>query len=340
VRTAAATLRMLPRAVTVLPRAVRLSPHWRRRLIVVCLLAVAVVAGYLFWLRDSSLVRVDKVTVSGLASPDAARVQAKLAVAARQMTTLHVNADVLRRAVADEPIVHSLTVHPDFPHALRVSIVKNRAVAMLVTGGREVAVAPDGTVLEGAKVAGGLPSIRVGALPAGIRMPDGLARDRVAVAAAAPVRLLSRVESISIQHGRGAVAQLRHGPAIYFGRAVELERKWAAAAGVLAQPSSGGATYIDVRMPDRPVAGGLGLKQDPQPGPDAQAAGVDAAPPGVTTAAPASPAPGATTTAPGAAAPPTAQASPAQTQTPAAPVQTAPPPAATASQPTPSNPQP
>ncbi|MDX6660777.1 MAG: cell division protein FtsQ, partial [Solirubrobacteraceae bacterium] len=102
-RTAAATLRLLPRAAAGLPRAVRLSPHWRRRLIALGLLAVALAAVYLFWLRDSSLVRVEQVTVKGLDTPDAARVSAKLSVAARQMTTLHVNEDALRRAVADEP---------------------------------------------------------------------------------------------------------------------------------------------------------------------------------------------------------------------------------------------
>ena len=329
---------MLPRAVAVFPRAVRLPPRWRRRLIAAAVLGAVLAAGYFLWLRDSSLVRVEMVTVSGLTadSADGGRVEAKLTAAARHMTTLHVDADALRRAVADEPSVQSLSVQPDFPHGLKISIVENRPVAMLVAGGREVAVAPDGSVLAGAKVSGGLPSIRVGALPQGIRMPDGPARDRVAVVAAAPPRLLARIDSISIQNGRGAVAQLQHGPAIYFGRANQLGLKWAAAAGVLAQPSSAGATYIDVRMPGRPVAGGLGLEQDPQPGPDAQAAGVGAAPSGATAAPPAVPAPGATTTAPET----TGQAAPAQPQAPAAPAQAAPPATATAPQPATSNPQP
>jgi cell division protein FtsQ len=138
-------------------------------------------------------------------------------------------------------------------------------VAVLLAGNRQVAVAPDGTVLDGSKDLGGLPVVRVGTLPQRGRMPDGPARERIAVAAAAPPRLLSRIESISIQHGRGAVAQMQHGPAIYFGRPIELDRKWTAAASVLADSSSEGATYIDVRMPERPVAGGLGLKQTPQP---------------------------------------------------------------------------
>lgn len=285
-RTAAATVVRLPRAAALLPRAIRLSPHGRRRLIAIALLAVALAAGYVFWLRDSSLVRVERVTVSGLDTPDAARVRAKLTAAAQHMTTLHVDGGALRRAVADEPVVQSLQIQPDFPHGLKVEIVQNHAVAMLVAGGREVAVAPDGTVLDGSKTQSGVPSVRVGSLPASGRMPAGPARDRVSVAAAAPRSLLSRVESISIQHGRGAVAQLRQGPVIVFGRAVELERKWAAAAAVLSQHSSQGATYIDVRMPERPVAGGLGLSQDPQPQAEVPSAGAAPGSPGLLSAVP------------------------------------------------------
>jgi cell division septal protein FtsQ len=296
---------------------------------VLVLLGVALGAGYVFWLRDSSLVRVQKVTVTGIDTADGASVRAKLTAAGRQMTTLHVNAGALRRAVADEPIVHSLTVHSDFPHGLKIEIVQNRPVALLVARGRQVAVAPDGTVLDGVKVSGGLPTIDVASLPASARMTHGPARDRVAVAAATPARLLWRVETISVQHGRGAVAELKDGPVVIFGRAVELERKWAAAAAVLAQRSSQGATYIDVRMPDRPVAGGLNLEQDPQPQPEGAPPGAAPGSPGIVPAVPpagavtaggtqpapatgAAPAPGATATAaPGSATGGTAQASPA-----------------------------
>lgn len=260
-----ATLGRIPRFAAVLPRAVRLSPRGRRRLIVLGLLLVALAAGYLFWLRDSSLVRVQKVTVTGIDTADGTSVRAKLTAAARHMTTLHVDASALRRAVADEPIVQSLTVRADFPHGLKISVVQNRPVALLVANGRQVAVAPDGTILDASKVEDGLPIVRVGVLPSSSRMPDGPARDRVAVAAAAPSRLLPRVASISIEHGRGAVAQLQHGPVVIFGQADALDRKWLAAAAVLANRSSQGAAYIDVRMPDRPVAGGLSLEQDPQP---------------------------------------------------------------------------
>jgi cell division septal protein FtsQ len=263
----------LPRAIVVLPRALVLGPHGRRRLVALLVVAAALGALYMFWLRDSSLVKVERVSITGLsATPDAARVREKLVAAAQHMTTLHVNPDALRRAVADEPTVHSLSVQPDFPHRLKVEIVENQAVALIVGPGRSVAVAPDGTVLAGSKVPSGLPVVRVSAMPAGARLPAGSTRDRVAVAGAAPARLLSRVDSITIEQGRGAVAQLQDGPVVIFGRAVELPRKWAAAAAVIADHTSAGASYIDVRMVERPIAGGPAMQQDVQA--QAQSTGV------------------------------------------------------------------
>ena len=80
---------------------------------------VLIAAGYHFWLRDSSLVAVDRVEVTGLTTKDAARVRAALASAAHTMTTLHVRHDVLEQAIAAYPVVKALDVRPDFPHGLR-----------------------------------------------------------------------------------------------------------------------------------------------------------------------------------------------------------------------------
>lgn len=296
-RAATAPSRLLPRVAGALPRAARLSSHWRRRLIAACLLLALLGAGYLFWLRNSSLVQVERVTITGLDTPDAGDVREKLTVAAKEMTTLNVDEDALRHAVADESVVQSIVVKPDFPHGLRIEVTENRPVAMLVAGGREVAVAPDGRVLDSVKGESGLPSIHVGALPtSGGRTGSSHARQLVAVAAAAPRRLLPRVSSLSFQSGRGAVAQLHSGPVVIFGHADQLEAKWTAAAGVLARHESEGASYIDVRLPSRPVAGGLDLEHDPQP--EAEAAGsggasdspgVIAADPGTTPADPTQP---------------------------------------------------
>jgi cell division protein FtsQ len=266
-------LARLPRAIVVLPRLFVLGPHGRRRLVALAVLLAALGALYMLWLRDSSLVRVTHVNVSGVsASTDGVRVREKLVAAAERMTTLHVDADALRHAVADEPTVHSITVQAQFPHALKISVVENRPVALLVGPGRDVAVSADGSVLAGTKLPSGLPTVKVTSLPGSARVQQAGTLDRVDVAGAAPARLLTHVDWLTMQRGRGVVAQLHDGPVVIFGRPIELAQKWAAAAAVLAQHSSAGATYIDVRMPDRPVAGGLGLQQDPQA--QAQAGGV------------------------------------------------------------------
>jgi cell division protein FtsQ len=266
--------RLLPRAFAVVPRVAMAGPvHWRRRLIATLLLAAALVAAYLLWFRDSSLVRVERVQVIGLSSaPGAPRLRAELADTARGMTTLHLDEGRLRRLVAAAPVVHAIEVTPDFPHGLVIRITENRPVALLSAGGHNVPVAADGTLLEGVDVKTALPTVRTTALPTGRRVGGGTL-DRVAVAAAAPPALLPKVASITIQPGRGFVAQLIGGPAVWLGAPVRLEAKWAAVAAVLAQESSQGATYIDARLPERPVAGGVDAPTSSQTVPEAPAPG-------------------------------------------------------------------
>ena len=56
---------------------------------------------------------------------------------------------------------------------------------------------------------------------------------------------------------QGIVVALEDGPEIIFGDADLAAEKWTAAVRVLADGDAAGATYIDVRLPARPVAGGL-----------------------------------------------------------------------------------
>ena len=99
-----------------------------------------------------------------------------------------------------------------------------------------------------------LPKIPVRSLRAGAQVTDRATLDALA--------LLSRPPSPAGHGSRrspelahGLVAQLRSGPSIYFGDGSDLSAKWAAATEVLADPSSVGATYIDVTDPSRPAAG-------------------------------------------------------------------------------------
>lgn len=229
-----------------------LPPRFKRRLLIALALCLVLAVGYRFWLRDSSLVAVEKVQVSGLTTKDAPRVRAALASAAHTMTTLHVRHDMLEQAIAAYPVVKALDVRPDFPHGLAIHVIEYRPAAL--AGG--LPVAGDGTILRGIPVEGSLPQIRSRA-PHGNRLTDPTALHAARVAGTAPLALRPRLELIEMRAQDGIVVQMRDGPELIFGDATRARAKWIAATRVLADPEAEGASYIDVRLPGRPAAGGL-----------------------------------------------------------------------------------
>ncbi|MGZ5340596.1 MAG: hypothetical protein ACXWED_04210, partial [Solirubrobacterales bacterium] len=90
---------------------------WRRRLAALATIALALAAGYFFWLRNSSLFEVREVEVSG-ATANAPEVAAALQEAARGMTTLHIRDQELRDAVSGFPTIASLKAQASVPHKL------------------------------------------------------------------------------------------------------------------------------------------------------------------------------------------------------------------------------
>jgi cell division protein FtsQ len=235
----------------------QLSPRLKRRLLALALLCVAFAAGYQFWLRDSSLVAVERVEVTGLTSSDAARIRTALTSAARDMTTLNVDRAALDQVVAGYPVVRELEVAPDFPHTLRVHVVEYEPAAIAVSDAGDVPVAGDGTILKGVRFEGRLPTIDVEGALGSETLVDQTARGAAAVAGTAPALLRKRIENIDHRSDDGYVAELRDGPELLLGSATRLRAKWAAAARVLADLEARGATYIDLRLPGRPAVGGL-----------------------------------------------------------------------------------
>jgi cell division protein FtsQ len=282
-----------------------LSPHTRRRLLALAALLALLTTVHYAWFRDSSFVQVEDVTVTGLRTEDGARIKARLIEAGERQSTLHVDEDALRRAIPVGAAVADLRVSTDFPHGMTIHVVQHPPVAVLVAGGQRVAVAEDGSLLKGVRP-GRVPSIAVGALPGSGRLGRGRALRLVGVAAAAPTPLRARIQRIRQLPAKGYVAYLSRGPQVILGDATALEAKWAAAAAVLADGASRGAAYVDVRIPERPVAGGVEV---PQPEPEQPPAGAGAQPPGAPPApgTPGAQAPGA---APGAAGTPGAAETP------------------------------
>ena len=256
--TAAAALRrrISPRRVAT-RAADQLTPRMRRRLVALAVVCLVLSGLYHFWLRDSSLVAVDKVQVTGLTSSDAASVRLAITREARTMTTLHVDHDALESAVERFPVVRGLEVSPDFPHGLRVHVIEYQPAAIAVSDSGRVPVAGDGTILRGIRAKGNLPTIDVDGAVGGDSLTDATARDAAAVAGFAPAVLRSRIENVQKRSDDGYVAELRDGPELLFGSARQLRAKWAAAARVLADLEARGATYVDLRIPGRPAVGGL-----------------------------------------------------------------------------------
>jgi cell division protein FtsQ len=226
----------------------------RVRVVLAVVGALLLVGGGWLWLRDSSLVAVQKVSITGVSGPNADQIRAVLTRAARNMTTLDVRLGQLRLAVAPYPVVKDVQVRTQFPHGLRIRVVEQLPVAALEAGGRTIAAAGDGTVLHDVPT-GSLPVIAVPVLPGGSQVIERSALDALALLSVAPRRLLPRVAQVNSQTPHGLVVALRSGPSVYFGDGSDLSAKWVAATEVLADPSSAGATYIDVTDPARPAAG-------------------------------------------------------------------------------------
>ena len=220
-----------------------------------CAVVLALLGGGWLWLRDSSLVAVRQVTVTGVSGSDAPRVRAALEDAARDMTTLHVRDGQLHTAVEPFSAVEGVEAHADFPHRLNIVVHEHVAVGALTSGSEHLAVAADGTLLRNTPTAD-LPVISIRAALGGDVLTDKRALRAVALLAAAPTVLRERVAKVYVGD-RGLTARLTRGPALYFGGGDRLRAKWVAATTVLADHSSAGATYLDLRLPERPAAGGL-----------------------------------------------------------------------------------
>jgi cell division protein FtsQ len=231
------------------------APRLSRRTVAGALVALALLVPGALWLRDSSLVAVSHVQITGATGADGEQVRQAITDAAHGMSTLHLDPSRITAAVQPFPIVESVEVRGALPHTLKVVVHEHVPVGALSLGARREAVASDGTVLSDTSPVG-LPLVPVKSPPGGKRLAERNALRLVALLGAAPAALRSHVARVGLGP-HGLTAWLVEGPPLYFGPGTRLRAKWLAAATVLADPSSHGARYIDLRVPEQPAAGGL-----------------------------------------------------------------------------------
>ncbi len=240
-----------------------IARHRRLRVaLLAVLVALPLLAGGWLLLRKSSFTVVEHVRVSGLHGPQAQAIEAALDGSASHMSTLDVHLAALRAAVASFPVVRSVHAIPSFPHGLRIEVTEQLPVAALTIAGTRTAVAADGVVLGPALLSSSLPALSE---PQGATSRSPQPGQRVqgenllaelTLMGAAPRPLTRFVARVYTSPGRqGLTVAMHNGLLVYFGDAARPHAKWLSLAQVLADSTSAGAVYIDVRVPERPAAG-------------------------------------------------------------------------------------
>jgi cell division protein FtsQ len=219
------------------------------------LVGVGLLGGGWLWLRDSSLVAIRHVHITGVHGVDALEIREALDNAASRMTTMDFHAAALRSAVSSFAVVGSLRATTSFPHTVSISVTERPPVAALLSAGQRTAVAADGTVLGPASLSSSLPVVN-GSVepPAGARLHESASLAAVAVLGAAPAALAPFVVR-AFDGPEGLTVAMRNGLLVYFGDSTRPHAKWLSLARVLTSPSTAGAWYVDVRLPERPAAG-------------------------------------------------------------------------------------
>lgn len=224
--------------------------------------AIAATAGAAYLgARESGVFSVERIRVEGAPPGVAAQVERALASGlGRNLLELRM-AD-LERSVAAIPAVASVRLDRAFPHTLRAVVTPERPLAVLRRGSRSWLVAASGRVVAPLERRARPRLPRIWAKPdtrieVGATAAGEAAR---AVTALAAVRRadLGRAVASAVATGEGLALVLRDGVEVRLGDTAELALKLAVARAILPRvypPAPGATSYLDVSVPERPVAG-------------------------------------------------------------------------------------
>lgn len=215
---------------------------------------VAIAAGGYVIARESSVFAIERVDVTGGSKAVDRQVElALLPLVGRSLVGLN-GAEVLQRTEA-LPTVISATYDRAFPNTLRVTVVRERPIAVLRDGALAWIVSERGRVIRSVAAHGvqSLPRIWVAAktMRVGEVLPLGLGGTLTRALAAAGA-LRARIVTASLATGM-LVFHLGSGVALVLGAPTDIALKVAVAGKLLWQLPSG-TRSLDVSVPSRPVA--------------------------------------------------------------------------------------
>lgn len=234
----------------------RFLPSGRSILVGLALLVLA--CGAYVAARQTSTFAVAHIAITG-GSPDVRRQVRRELAPLVGTSLLALDGSSLERRVESLPSVVSVAYDRAFPHTLRLTIVPETSVAVLHRGTQTWLVSGRGRVVVSI-VPGTYPALpriwvpRATEIAAGeFIQRDGAGSAARALALAAIARFPARIATATMSH-QELFLRLRSGLELRLGDPTDVRLKLAVARRAL-RGLSAGTAYLDVSVPDRPVAG-------------------------------------------------------------------------------------
>jgi cell division protein FtsQ len=216
---------------------------------------IAAAAGAYVIARETSIFALQRIEVEGAPPALASRIRTALEPL-EGGSLVAFSSSTANRRLAELPQIARVSYDRDFPHTLKVTVTVEQPVAVLRKAAEAWLVSASGRVLQSLQPGTypPLPRIWLAAetdVTVGAPVETG---DAVAVAAALRgSRFPAHVLSVQDDGNGQVVLQLTGGTQVRLGDLSNLAVKLAVAAAII--PKSAGASYIDVSVPTRAVAG-------------------------------------------------------------------------------------
>jgi cell division protein FtsQ len=235
---------------------VRFVPSGRSLLVTFATLVVVGIAWLIAY--ATPVFAVDRIEVRG-APPDLQREVTRVTRDLLGQSLVAVDAEQVEGRLRTLPAVAGVTVDRAFPDTLVIRVAPERPVAVVRRGTSAWLATGAGKVIREIETGTerGLPRlwvVRGATIRVGGQVPAGLVPATRALAEAHGAGLGGRVKGVRLANDELTLV-LRRGIELRLGRIADVGMKLAIAREVLELVDVSGTTYIDVSVPQRPVAG-------------------------------------------------------------------------------------
>jgi cell division protein FtsQ len=222
-------------------------------------IGIVLAVGIAYWVAYATPVfAVERIEVQG-ASPSLSREVTHAIGDVKGESLVALDAAEVEGTLRTLPAVAGVSVDRAFPHTLVVKVAPERAVAVVRLGGSAWLATGSGKVIREIETGTerSLPRLwltRGATVRVGGQIPAGMIPATRALAEAHGAGLGGRVKGVRIA-GDELTLVLRRGLELRLGRIADVGMKLVIARKVLGLVDVGSTTYVDVSVPQRPVAG-------------------------------------------------------------------------------------